>query len=80
MRILDAQGSPIPAGATAQLQPNDEIFTVADNGRLYLTGLSSQNHVLVEADGERCQLDFEFKSSADPLQDLGTLTCRGVAP
>ena len=80
MRIVDANGSPIPAGATAQVQSNDEIFTVADNGRLYLTGLSSQNHMLVEADGQRCQLDFEFKSSADPLQDLGTLTCRGVAP
>ena len=80
MRVVDVQGSPIPAGATARVQGDDELFTVADNGRLYLTGLSSQNHVLVEADGERCQLDFAFKSSADPLQDLGTLTCRGVSP
>ena len=80
MRVVDSTGKPIPAGATARLTTTNEEFTFADNGRLYLSGISTQNKVLIEADELRCVLEFSFSPSSDPLQDLGTLICKGDTP
>ena len=80
MHVIDDQGQPILAGATARIEGSAEEFVVAENGRLYLSGITEHNRVIIQADERRCLLEFSFKPSADPLQDLGTLTCKGVTP
>ncbi len=80
MHVIDDQGQPILAGATARIEGSAEEFVVADNGRLYLSGITEHNRVFIQADERRCLLEFSFKPSADPLQDLGTLICKGVNP
>ena len=80
MHVIDDQGQPMLAGATARVEGSTEEFVVADNGRLYLSGITEHNRVFIQADERRCLLEFSFTASADPLQDLGTLTCKGVTP
>lgn len=80
MRVVDGNGKPIPAGANARLASTKEEFTFAENGRLYLSGISTHNQVLIEADELRCMVEFSFSPSNDPLQDLGTLICKGDKP
>jgi outer membrane usher protein len=68
-------------GAAAYLDESNEVFVVADDGRLFLNGLGPRNRVRIERDGEApCFIEFSFTAGADPLPDLGTMTCTGTSP
>jgi outer membrane usher protein len=77
--VLD-NGEPLPAGAVAQIVGQAEEFPVGLGGQVYMTGLDATNQVAVTWRGQRCEFALAFPDSGDPLPDLGTHQCHGVAP
>jgi outer membrane usher protein len=70
---------PAPVGATLLLNQKPEPFTVVMDGMAYLTGLARKNQLELTWRGQRCGIPVPAPVSNDPLPDLGTFYCRGVA-
>jgi outer membrane usher protein len=72
-------GAPIPSGAIVRIAGRDEDFPVALDGEAYVTGLAQHNRLSATWKGKSCEFDAEFLPSAEPLPNLGTFVCHGVA-
>ena len=70
---------PAPVGATFLLNQQTEPFTVVMDGMAYLTGLARKNELDLSWRGQHCRIPVSVPVSNDPLPDLGTFYCRGVA-
>lgn len=79
LKIILDNGQPLPTGATVQIIGQQEEFPVALQGNVYITGLAPDNHLRVLWHEKSCQLEVSFPETEEPLPDLGTLTCHGVA-
>jgi outer membrane usher protein len=73
-------GSLLPSGATITIDGRDESFPVGLAGQAYATGLERANRVTARWRGRDCTFDVPFPPTKDPLPDLGTFACHGVAP
>jgi len=70
-------GKPLPAGAKVRVQGQNELFPVAYNGEVYVTGLSDGvNRVTANWDGQQCQFTLEYQQSENPLPNLGRFVCK----
>jgi outer membrane usher protein len=73
MRLVQANGSPVPAGAEATF--GAARFPVALDGLLYVEGLDGSASIRVTwADGT-CNLDAIRPAGNDPVPDLGDVRC-----
>lgn len=72
-------GAAIPSGAIVQVAGRDEDFPVALNGEAYVTGLEQHNRLRARWKGRSCEFDADFPATAEPLPELGTFVCHGVA-
>ncbi len=72
-------GGPMPSGGIVQVVGRDEDFPVALRGEAYVTGLEEQNRLRASWKGRSCEFDVAFPPSSEPLPDLGTFICHGVA-
>ena len=79
LRIRLDDGAPIPSGAIVQMTGRDEDFPVGLDGEAYVTGLEEHNHLRAMWKGKSCEFDAEFPRTAEPLPNLGTFVCHGVA-
>lgn len=79
MKIVLDNGQPLPAGGTVQIIGQQEEFPVALQGKAYITGLATDNHLRVLWQKQSCELEVSFPETEEPLPDLGTFTCHGVA-
>jgi outer membrane usher protein len=75
MRLVQADGTPVPPGASATLT-QDHGFPVALEGLLYLEGLQDRGLVQVTWQGGACSCHVRRPTGTDPVPDLGTVTCR----
>lgn len=80
LRVVQADGAPIPAGASAWANDSAEEFRVGVDGRLYLTGLRSANRIRIRNGPLQCGISLEMDPTDDPLPDLGTFTCLSSSP
>jgi outer membrane usher protein len=80
MKIERADGTPPPAGASARLEGLSQVFPVAPDGELYVTGVSKPTRVTVRWRGGECRFDLERITGDDPLPNLGPKLCREAAP
>ncbi len=80
LRIVLADGSPLPAGASVQIQDREERFPVALEGEVYVNGLSDVSTLRATWRGQRCDLTVRYPETQDPLPDLGALICQGISP
>jgi outer membrane usher protein len=74
MRLLQVDGTPVPAGATAQL--GSTSFPVVLDGLLYVEGLSDTARLQVEWAGGQCAVEARRPEGHDPVPDLGELRCK----
>jgi outer membrane usher protein len=74
-RLVQEDGQPVPSGAIARVPGIALEFTVGLDGAVYLTDLTARNEVTVRWHGRECQVTFSLPETADPLPELGTLTC-----
>ena len=80
MKVERADGTPPPAGASARLEGVSQVFPVAPDGELYVTGVTKPTRITVRWRGGECRFDLERITGDDPLPDLGTKLCREAAP
>jgi outer membrane usher protein len=74
MRLLQADGTPVPAGATAHI--GAASFPVALDGLLYVEGLRDTARLRVQWNGGQCTIEARRPAGNDPVPDLGELRCR----
>jgi outer membrane usher protein len=74
MRLLQADGAPVPAGATVMLEGNP--FPVGLDGLVYVSGVAANAHAAVTWKDGKCGADFVRPSNGGPVPDLGDVTCR----
>jgi outer membrane usher protein len=78
LRILLADGTPLPAGAIVRVGSSITEFIVAPGGEVYLTGLEPRNVVVASWSAGRCSFEFRFVESLEPQPRLGDFRCGGV--
>jgi outer membrane usher protein len=86
LKVVQEDGTALPAGALVALAGNDEPAPVGMQGEVYVTRLGSQNHLratwtgFAGGAGHACEFDAPFVSSDDPLPHLGPFICKAVRP
>ena len=75
--VLD-DGRPMPLGAEVVLEGAPEPFMVANDGEVYLTGLSARNRLSATWNGQRCTFDVDPGDSLGQLPRIGPVVCAGV--
>jgi outer membrane usher protein len=73
-------GKPLPVGATIQEIGKATTYPVGYDGEVYVTGLGPTTWLLATWNNQSCKFVVTFTPSADPLPDLGTFICKGIAP
>jgi outer membrane usher protein len=74
MRVEQANGEPVPAGASAQL--GETQYPVALDGLLYVEGLREASRIRVSWTGGQCSFEARRPAGTDPVPDLGNVQCR----
>jgi outer membrane usher protein len=78
LRVVMADGKAVPAGAQVHIVGREEIFPVAMDGQVYLSGLTRLNKIEVTWDGSRCKFQVPYLDTDSPLPDLGNFLCREI--
>jgi outer membrane usher protein len=73
-------GTPLPVGASVQEVGTDATFTAGYAGEVYVTGLGPTTRLRASWSDQSCEFDVRYTRGKDPLPDLGTFICTGVAP
>ncbi len=75
--LQDAQGQPLPLGATARLVADGQRFVVGHDGQVYLRQLGADNEVDVTWAGgaQSCTARFPFEGLARSFGRIGPVTC-----
>ena len=79
IRLVRADGSPIPPGAKLRSVDGDEEFVVAPGGEAYVIGLRAQNRMEASWAGESCIVTFAYQPG-ETQAALGTHVCEPVLP
>ena len=74
LRLLDALGIPIPAGAVVLL--GGRTFPVAQDGEVFLLGLQAINELSVRIGNTGCRLRVPFVASSHVIPHLGSFVCQ----
>lgn len=80
LNIHLANGAALPVGAQVHIDQQAEIFPVAADGEVYLSGLSDRNVLHVSWDGHGCRIPLTYPASNDPVPFLGNFLCEEVNP
>jgi outer membrane usher protein len=76
IRLTLADGSPVPAGATARVVGRSQIFPVAMGGEVYISGLGDQQDIEIGYRGRTCRLPISLEKDSPAVADLGPFVCR----
>jgi outer membrane usher protein len=78
-RLRRPGGEPVPAGSVIYT-PGGEPFPVGYEGEAFVTGVEPGAPLSARWNGTRCDFELTWPpavdAGADPLPDLGTITCR----
>lgn len=80
MDLIRTDGSPVPAGAVATLNVEEEggdnqRFVVGHHGLVYLSGLKAHNRLQVSWPGGACTAAMAYQAAAGQVPYLGQLAC-----
>lgn len=78
IRLVLEDGGPMPLGAQVLLEGAGEPFEVANDGEVYVTGLSPRNRMVATWAGQRCEFDVEPGDRLGLLPRIGPLVCAGI--
>ncbi|WP_372943496.1 FimD/PapC C-terminal domain-containing protein, partial [Shewanella sp.] len=73
--VNDEQGQPIPVGALATLNGEQNGEFVGWDGELYLEKLLDNNTLTLVWDGKQCVLEFAYSKQEDDIPVIGPLVC-----
>ena len=75
LKIVDQQGSDIPAGAIVNIRGMQESFAIGTEGLAYLEGLSADNYLDVRWAERTCEVHVLYERSKDLIPYLGEYQC-----
>ncbi|MGG7054414.1 fimbria/pilus outer membrane usher protein [Nitrosomonas sp. ANs5] len=76
LRIIAPDGQVAASGTLVQVVGQEELFPVALDGQVFLSGLANNNQLRVKLpDGQVCELELNYSKNDDPLPDLGDFYC-----
>jgi outer membrane usher protein len=73
--LVDASGSPLPAGSEGKLLGSGAQFVVGYDGIAFLSDLEASNTIRVATPAGSCEAEFELDPATDAQTDLGRLSC-----
>ena len=73
-------GSPLPVGASVRQIGSDAVYTTGYDGAVYVAGLGATARLRAAWLDQQCEFELAMPGGTEPLPDLGTFICRGVAP
>ncbi|MCW5624360.1 MAG: fimbrial biogenesis outer membrane usher protein [Burkholderiales bacterium] len=83
-RIVGEDGTPLPAGALLQLQPDGNTFPVGYEGLAFISSENADNHIVGRWDDKQCEahliLEDTTADQSESSDEQRTITCREVAP
>ena len=80
LKIMLDDGEVAPAGAIVQIEGDKQEFYVARRGEAFVTGLQSNNRVLLNWKDKQCKFEVTLlPETPDETPRLGPLLCKGVA-
>ena len=74
IKLVLANGKPVPVGSSARLEGDDPV-PVGHDGDVFLTTLKRENALHVRMTNGNCTAHFPFKSVAGTLPEIGPFTC-----
>ncbi len=74
--LRDTKGAFLPAGSSATLAGSSEVLAVGYDGEVFLTGLQSNNELVVDLGGSTCRAVFAFQKDSTPQPHIGPVDCR----
>ncbi len=74
-RLVDAQGTAVPAGSQVRVAGGTRSFPVGFDGKAYLSGLTPRTQVQADWLGGSCHATLELPTKAEEMPELGTLRC-----
>ncbi|AXV84022.1 fimbria/pilus outer membrane usher protein [Ralstonia solanacearum] len=82
LRLVDAQGQPLPAGSHATLARTGARYPIGYDGLAFIDALETEDIVRVDDVDPPCAVHVVYPVDADALPTLGPLRCmpREVAP
>ncbi len=81
VRVRDAGGAPVAAGAAVKVEPDAQATNVAQRGEFYVTGTPGRKRAVIESHGRTCSIDFTLAAARErAFQTLGPFKCIGTAP
>lgn len=75
LRIVDANGVPLPAGSWLRMSGGGRSFPVGRDGLAYVSGFGERDRLELQGPGARCTVDVQWPADAGEWPDLGTLRC-----
>lgn len=78
MKLVSDDGHPLPPGATVQVEGQENLFPVAMEGAVYVTGLKETNRLRASWNGRACVAIVAYKESGVPVPDMGIVECSVV--
>lgn len=79
IRLLLADGTPLPAGSSVRLASQPTEFISAPGGEVYLTGLEATNTGVATWSAGNCQFQFAFVDTGEPQPRLGAFRCGSIS-
>jgi outer membrane usher protein len=76
LRLVMADGQPVPPGSAVHLGTDVRSFPVGLDGRTFLAGLAEHTAIRADWDGQHCSAELVLAPGADPVPELGTVLCR----
>ncbi len=76
VRLLKADGTPLPIGSQVHMLPANTDFLVAKRGEVYLTGLSNENTMLVAFQQSTCSANLSAPMKSADKNTIIMVTCR----
>lgn len=79
LKILLDDGDAAPAGATVNIEGDQEAFYVARRGEAFISGLQSKNRVVLKWKDQQCSFIVILPDEViDEFPRIGELICKGV--
>ena len=78
IRLVLDDGSPMPSGATVQVEGSDASFPVAARGEVFVDGLSERNRLVADWRGQTCRFTVDLEKEGPVQPRIGPITCSGV--
>jgi len=76
LRLVTADGVPVPPGVQVQIEGDSREFPVGFDGKLFLVGLRDINQISAQWSGQRCTAQITLDAALDDVPELGTRVCK----